>query len=399
MDKKVIWLLLGASCVASHAHAAGFYLKEQSIVSQGQAFAGVAAQSGMASATYFNPAGLVGIEQSVVEGGVHLIFPDQKVKDNSTGSVLHGGNGNTTDQTPLADVIAVPNLYWATPLSNKTVLGLGVNAPFGSENEYQTNYFGRYNHIKASLKTVDYTAAVGHQVNESLNIGVSIYYQTLDVEQIKAAPNTGGLTTLKGDGTEIGYSVGAQYQAGLTTMGFSYRSGTNQDISGTNVLAGVGNYSATSMMKLPSITSVGIEHEMSDLSNLYFGMTHYQWSVYDSGVVYLNGVATPATVHNYSDTISYSVGADYQYSTDLVLRGGYHFDPTPTDDQFRSLSTPDGDRQWLSFGLSKKLDRSLDLDLALTHIQVDDTSVNLATAKANIETTHNIISIGLRKTF
>ena len=69
---------------ASHLHAAGFYLKEQSIVSQGQAFAGVAAQSGLASATYFNPAGLHSIEEKSFEGGVHLLVLDQEVSNNGT---------------------------------------------------------------------------------------------------------------------------------------------------------------------------------------------------------------------------------------------------------------------------------------------------------------------------
>jgi len=56
------------------AQAAGFYLKEQSIVSQGAAFAGAAARQDAASSVYFNPAGIAEME-SQIEGVVHLLLP------------------------------------------------------------------------------------------------------------------------------------------------------------------------------------------------------------------------------------------------------------------------------------------------------------------------------------
>lgn len=218
--------------------AAGFYLKEQSIVSQGQAFAGVAAQSGLASSTYFNPAGLATLEQSTVEGGVHLILTDQKVSD--AGSTSTGvpslGNSNVAQQQPLDSVIAVPNFYWAKPIGDY-VLGVGVNAPFGSKNEYHENYFGRFDHISADMKTVDLTFAVGQQVNDRLRVGGALYYQMLDVEQKKATGTT-QVGILKGDSGSVGFSAGMQYSIADTDFGLSYRSGTTQDLTGTNTIVG-----------------------------------------------------------------------------------------------------------------------------------------------------------------
>jgi len=69
LSKALVACFFGG--VVTEGYAAGFYLKEQSIVSQGQAFAGVAAQSGLASAAYFNPAGLSTIEQGTLESGFH----------------------------------------------------------------------------------------------------------------------------------------------------------------------------------------------------------------------------------------------------------------------------------------------------------------------------------------
>ncbi|NBQ83651.1 MAG: hypothetical protein EBU10_05430 [Alphaproteobacteria bacterium] len=60
-----------ATVSAPLAQAAGFYLKEQSIVSQGAAFAGAAARQDAASSVYFNPAGIAEMD-SQIEGCLSL---------------------------------------------------------------------------------------------------------------------------------------------------------------------------------------------------------------------------------------------------------------------------------------------------------------------------------------
>ncbi|MBT3310252.1 MAG: hypothetical protein HOL04_08685 [Gammaproteobacteria bacterium] len=432
MTKKIIEKTLAAALVTTATFhtgellAAGFYLKEQSIVSQGQAFAGVAAQSGIASAAYFNPAGLATLESSVVEGGVHVIVPDQKVNGSississttyTTATALGANNNNEQD---TLSTTAIPNLYWAKPVG-EYVIGASINAPFGSENEYDADYFGRYNHISASLKTIDYTVTAARQVNKNLRIGGGIYYQTLDIEQ-KKATHVAQTGTLKGDASDIGFSLGVQYNTGDTTIGLSHRSGSTQDITGTNTLVGTGaftagTYSTNATMKLPAITSLGIEHTLNKNTDLYFGTTHYNWSVYDSLTTTTLGIPqtlgnpyVSTTINNYKDTISYSVGVNHQYNHDLELRGGIHFDPTPTADDYRSHSTPDEDRTWLSLGLSKKMDKEMTIDFAFSHIMVDDAKITnkqvgsatvdtVHTISSTTETTHNILSIGIRKTF
>jgi len=90
-------------------------------------------------------------------------------------------------------------------------------------------------------------------------------------------------------------------------------------------------------------------------------------------------------------------------------------DPTPTNDTDRSLMTPDGDRDWLTLGLSKELSKDLTLDFAYSHIMVDKGVVNKRVftsgdaadpdtltwtdVKAEADTTIDIISLGIRKTF
>lgn len=71
---RLLQATIGVALTAgtTQLYAAGFYLKEQSIVSQGQAFAGVAAQSGLASSAYFNPAGLATLDVTTVDPSLKL---------------------------------------------------------------------------------------------------------------------------------------------------------------------------------------------------------------------------------------------------------------------------------------------------------------------------------------
>lgn len=45
-------------------------------------------------------------------------------------------------------------------------------------------------------------------------------------------------------------------------------------------------------------------------------------------------------------------------------------------DGFRSTRTPDGDRYWLSAGLSYDVSDSFTVDVAYTHVFIDDADVN-----------------------
>ncbi|MBT3196963.1 MAG: hypothetical protein HN842_03285 [Gammaproteobacteria bacterium] len=404
--RKLLFMLLSLG-VTSEGFSAGFYLKEQSIVAQGQAFAGVAAQSGLASSTYFNPAGLGGMEHDTLEGGVHLILPDQRVRDSGSVTAAPLGNTNKSEQVPLSET-AVPNLYYATPIDSETVVGVGISAPFGTDNRYDANFFGRFEHISGSLKAVDYTVALGHQLTDRIRLGGALYLQQLDVEQVKATAAT-QTATLEGDAEDMGFSLGAQYQTGTTTFGLSYRSGTEQDISGTNLISGTGTiptgtYLAKTTMKLPAVTSVGIEHGINERTILYLGATRYGWSVYDAITVETAGIGASTTQNRYSDTTNFSIGVGHQYRADLQLRAGLMIDPTPTNNRDRSFSTPDSDRAWITLGASKTVNDTTVVDIAFSHIRVDDAAINKVSGSgyavsADIAANHNIISVGFRKTF
>ena len=58
------------------------------------------------------------------------------------------------------------------------------------------------------------------------------------------------------------------------------------------------------------------------------------------------------------------------------MRSGFQYDETPTVDGFRSTRTPDGDRYWLSAGLSYDVSDNFTVDVAYTHVFIDDADIN-----------------------
>jgi long-chain fatty acid transport protein len=401
------------------AQAAGFYLKEQSIVSQGAAFAGAAARQDAASSIYFNPAGIAEMG-SQIEGGVHLLIPDQTVT--GTNDPLAGtaaaGLLTTAAQEPLSNS-TIPNFYYTKPLGDG-VAGFGISAPFGSKNEYSSDFTGAFDSYYVKLKTVDISFAYAKTISETARLGGALVYQTADIEQRKRVSVAGSTATLKGDSSALGLTVGMQFDLESGgVLGISYKKGLEQEIEGTNTVSAdfasggvtfaAGSYNANGTLKLPSMMSVSLIHPVSDQTDVMFDVTRYGWSAYDNLTVNTAWgtqggipVGTVASVsnQNYVDTTSFSLGAEHRYGNGWTARAGVHFDPTPTNDTDRSFTTPDGDRTWIAFGASKETDSGFTWDFAYTHIKVDDTTLNRATdagtVSATAESTFNIISIGVR---
>ena len=67
--------------------------------------------------------------------------------------------------------------------------------------------------------------------------------------------------------------------------------------------------------------------------------------------------------------IASAVGADYQYNEDLLLRAGVAFDQSPVSQEHLSISIPDTDRFWFSFGGNYAIDQNSNVDLGVSIIR------------------------------
>ena len=78
----------------------------------------------------------------------------------------------------------------------------------------------------------------------------------------------------------------------------------------------------------------------------------------------------------FDDEWFYSLGLTYKHSDKLSFRTGIAVDQSPVTDQYRSARTPDGDRQWLSFGGTYTISDNAAIIASYTYVDIDDVTVD-----------------------
>lgn len=400
MNRRFFSLLLLSSCLgfAAQGQAAGFFLQEQSIKGQGAAFAGQAANPQDASTVFFNPAGMMRLERPMLTAGAALVMPQAKFSNRGSVARLDAappfaGFAGAGAPDPY-DGIAVPSLFAAAPVNDRLWIGLGMTSPFGLGNDYGRAWFGRYNATKNVLRTVDVSPVVAWEATEKLSIGggLNIQYASAVLENALPAPGvftpaTDGFTRLAGSGMALGFNGGLLYDFDArTSLGLHYRSAVTNDLDGDVAITGLagplaafnGTRQARAELKLPDIASLGVTHDLTPDMTLLGGVNWYGWSNFDEiRVRFDNADPDDVTPQEYEDSWGVAIGANWRTTDALTLRAGFQYDQTPSVDAHRSTRIPDSDRYWISAGASWAWNDRLSLDLAATHIFMDDADIRV----------------------
>ncbi len=401
------------ACMGSYtAHAAGFYIQEQSVSGLGNAYAGQVATPRDASIVYYNPAGMTKLSGSHVYAGTHILAPSANLKDTGSsaafGGATGGKGGNPYSVTPI------PNLHISHEVVENTFwLGLSVSAPFGLSNEYNEGWFGRFDSTETALQTIDFQPSFAVRVNDKLSVGGGMNIQHADVD-IKKVINQGAgerNSTLEGDTTTFGFNVGVLYEPiEGTTLGAHYRSGIHHHVDGNVVIDNNGTVTSSTVasaeLNLPEIIQLGVNHKVNDRLSLQAGATWFGWNSFEEiRVLNAAGGLIANTTQNYQTTWAFAVGGEYLLNDEWTLRAGYQFDETPTTDEYRTTLTPDGDRHWVSAGATYKYNDKIDIDLAATYVDIASEKIDVArnagfaTVKADTGGHVAIFSLGVNYKF
>ncbi len=383
--------LAGALLISTSAHAAGFYIQEQSASAGGAAYSGAATHTKDASTIFFNPAGMTALDGPIGTLGVQLLAPNGSLDNTGStflGSATYAGYNN--DGGNPFNLSPVPSGFAAIPISAIDGLwaGLGVTSPFGLANKYDPDFFGRFDSVKSELRTVDVQPTLAYKVNDWLSLGAGINAQYVNAELTSAAyQGNNGTSTLKGDDWGVGYTLGAQLHVlPTTTLGLNYRSAVHYDLQGhvlvenTTAPGSLTFVAADASLVTPDIASIGLSHELNSQWTLMGQANWMGWNNFEA--ITARNAATGATIstvpQNYQAVWSYAIGAEYAYSPTWTFRGGLQYDNTPTTDEYRTTRTPDGDRTWFSGGATYKMNDRLSLDMNLTYINVAEETINLS---------------------
>lgn len=398
------------------SQASGFALIEVNATGQGNAYAGASAYTNDASTIFFNPAGMMLLEQDQIVLASHLIMPSSDFSnDGSRAADVLGGAPLTGDEDDGGYNAIVPNFYWVRQIDESMKFGLGVNAPFGLATKYDDDWVGRYHGVVSDLKTINFNPSLGYRVNEQLSVGGGIDILLADVD-LSSAIDFGaicvaslgpaacaglgalpqgedGFVEFEADNFDdlaLGFNFGLMYEvSNRTRIGISYRSEIEIEVEGdgdftvpsstafvmsSNLFIDSG---VSADVTLPQSLSFSVAHQSGKITYLA-DITWTGWSSFDELRIVYDNPDQPdsVTTEDWDDTFRYSFGIDYQYNDRMILRTGIAYDETPVPSpERRTPRLPGSDRTWLSFGMSYLYSEQLSFDLGYSHLFIDDAEI------------------------
>jgi long-chain fatty acid transport protein len=413
----VVWagVALGVLSAVGEARAGGFAVHEQSAYGQGASFAGIAA-GGALSGMFWNPAVMTQFGGLSVETSAAGILPYAKQSPGAGSTLLPLGGVNNSGEDAL-----VPSMYGSWQVAANVWVGMSITSPFGLSVNFPDVWAGRNYAQNTTLRTYNATPSVAVRVNEWLSIGagIQIMYAKADLYSglTFGAPFGATHLNINGDGWGFGGMVGLTVTpAPGTVIGLGWRSAVDLDIDGVLGLSAPlplstpGAVSTT--LKLPDIVTLSARHQVNPALTLLGTVEWSNWSRIGTSNVNATVLGTPVALpFQYSDGWFFAFGAEYAYTPNTTLRAGFAYEISPITDRVRTPRLPDNDRFWLSVGLSQRLPGNFLLDVAYSHLFVDNTSINIAPGSGNpwfngvvsyvgtVDAHVDIISIGLRYQF
>ncbi|PPA03246.1 Long-chain fatty acid transport protein [Pseudomonas sp. MWU12-2312b] len=381
--------ILGA-CTSAGAN--GIALNEQSASSAGTAYAGRSSSALDASTIYGNPAGLTKLKRSEISGGAAVV----SVSDDISNAQSSASGTNKGDSVPLG---VVPFAYMSTPLDDRFSIGLGLYAPSGLINDYESTFQGRYHGSYSTTKEVTLQPTIAYRINDYVSIGggptINHFNAKLQNYLATGALNNGQdtLVTIKGDDTALGYNVGILVDVtDATRWGINYHSKVDYELKGHTEVSGSpsvvpldGKYDNKIDLTMPESVDTSITHHFDSRWTGYLGTTWKRWSRIQkveadnsglSPVAQAAGLGTVTEEMNWRDTWSTAVGASYQWNPQWLLRAGYAYDPSPITNADRSVRIPVGNRQAVTLGGAYSPNSDLTIDFAYGYLWDSKVSVN-----------------------
>lgn len=383
---------VGTLGLTGAAMASGFSLPEISAAGVGTANA-LVANPDEPGAYPYNPAAMGLHDRSTVALGALFIGPSFTVRNAAGRSDSQG-----------ADWYASPLFQAAFKLADRWRLGLGVNAPFGLETRWTDGTFPALsqsvtiptpagplriptgNHPTTSkLEVVDFVPSAAFRMNDDLSLGLG-----LDVYWARSAELSSNLGQLGGDGSGLGFNLGALYRAGPLSLGISYRSGATLDIEGDYApqsppLVAAGRLApgqgASVDLDLPWRLQLGARYALSPALAVELDWTRTGWSAFDRLEVVGSSSGTPifTDVNDWEEANAYRLGLTYQVLPATQLRLGVSYDESGQGDHHFSARVPDSDRQLFGVGIAQSLGQGLSLEAGYMYVHMDERSIRNAT--------------------
>lgn len=361
-----------------------------------------------AGTNWFNPAGLVYLPHQVVASAMQLYVPT-----NFKGTVTAPspfGPSYSFKETGTSRSYASPTVpagHYALPFNDQLAFGLSILPAWGLQEDLGNNTVTRYNLTRLYNKSIAVSPSMAMKINEhwALGFGPDMNYFSLQLSNRSRfqGPGLNGDSTshISADHWGYGYHAGILFniQPG-TRIGLNYRSKIVSDMQGDSdyALTGGSLFFSTNQFKinfiLPPSTTLSAYHELNTRWAILGTVVYDQWSVMRqlNAQNYISplGLSNAPFPQGFHNTFEWGLGARYQWSDHLLLRGAAKFIPSPTITRYRDLSFPDGDKIGLYAGARYVLSKKLSFDFVYSHVFVKQTTINNTNPLTGVVTSGNI---------
>lgn len=410
---------------AGAAGAGGFYLDERSVKASGRAHAGAAAFADDAAVVTHNPAAITGLKGAEVAGGGYLIMPRATVRND--GSHLNAGPITGIPLSGDADQGFSPQpsayIHAAVPLTHDLWLGLSASVPFGLRNDYDPDFFGRYDSTRSELTVIEVAPSLAYAVTPDLSVGATLAVQRASVTLVNAVPNpfdpagpnpaSDGTFRVKGTDWSIGYALGVLWHAAPDLrLGVSYRGAVDHRMTGSArlTLAGMDTVQDVAAdLRLPDAIALAAAYDLHENLTLLAQVNRFGWDRFREVRLELSDGQELVSPENSRNTWGVAVGAEWRLHDRLTLRGGVQWDESPTVGTTRSTRIPDADRLWVAAGASYVFRDGLVVDFSFSHMFGKTEPINRSVSYPDFATTiattgstrarSNVIGLGLSRAF
>jgi long-chain fatty acid transport protein len=407
-------LFLSLGCVASVRGSAFYLAPVEDPVLFGTADAGAAALAETPGTVFTNPAGMTrleGVQASVNTAAVLLDLRFHNSGSATAGvfpiSGNEGGNAGEPGQKVLGRL--APGLFVSMPvgkLSGKPIFfGLGVNAPFALETDYNRDSMVRYHATNTRLLTLNVNPSLAIQLAPWLSFGVGFDAEYAQVALSRAidfglagfalgipgfAPGLNDASVRLGaDDMGYGWNSGLLIEpTSRTRIGLNYRSNVEFQLEGDahfrNVAAPFNatffNQNIKADLNLPAIFSCSAYQDIGHGFALVGDITYTEWSSFDKIQIDFSSGTTPRSVQfqSYKDVFRYSAGLIYTFPNRmLTLRAGYAYDESPIRNaELRTPRVPDSNQNIVAVGVTYRPRPAFDVNLGYAHYFLADAAIN-----------------------
>ncbi|MBW6513535.1 MAG: outer membrane protein transport protein [Candidatus Syntrophosphaera sp.] len=420
-------VLLGISAAL---FAGGFALSGvgSRATSMGGAFRGMADD---ATAMFWNPAGLAFMDQSEISLGGTFIQPDSRWQNTVPLEYMPGFSLDELEAENKMSII--PTALGVFAKNPKAVFGLGVYVPYGLGATYDAyqlpaSMLGNpvtwssgfpENEMSSSVSIFDIHPSIAYKITDNLafGVGISVFYGSIDLAQIKPSPTSSYFapTTFDMSGTGIGFggNAGIMYKPLKNlSLGFNGRFPSNIDMQGEaevllwlNNLANFtvwggnnpdflvaqtygGKEDIDATLKLPGELGAGLSYKILPNLALNLDYAYTMWDRLDvikvemeNPIVILENhplmqveLEETELVFNWENTHRVSLGTEFRFGGN-ALRAGFFYDQSPitVDTQIPTLSDI-GNKTSLNFGFGRDFG-PITLDLNGQYVTMEEREV------------------------